>query len=422
MQENDKFFQCLLIMKTVINSLLILLVIFIFSVNVFSQEKESDRLKRQQKELQDKITFTENLLKSTESNKTNLTSSISLISNKIRYREALLNNITIQLKTLNSEVKELSEELEYLNKQLIGLEQQYKNMLIQAYKIRSESASVFFVISSSNYNQAIKRMAYLNQLTKHRADQIKKIRALRLTIEEKKRGIELKELNQQKLLVNKENEKTRYLKDRQKKLTVIKSLEGEEKKLQDELQAQRNKASQIKKAISNAIKKEIAEAQKREKAKPKSLAETKEIQLNNAGFESNKGRLPWPVSKGEITKGYGRQAHPVHVGVYTNNKGIDISTVKGASVRAVYKGKVTSIINIPGAGKAIIVSHGNYRTIYSNLQTVYVQKGDELETKQELGALLLNSNGSFSEVHFEIIKISSEGQINNLNPSFWIYQ
>lgn len=409
-------------MKTVINKIVFILIIGLISHAVYGQEKESERLKKQQKKLEESIVFTENLLKSTESNKSNLSNSVSLISNKIEYREALLNNISVQLKTLNSDVKLLSSEIDLLDKQLIGLEQQYKKMIIQAYKMRNEAASIFFIISSSNFNQANKRFEYLNQLTKHRADQIQRIKALRKKIEDKQIEVQQKKLDQEKLLVNKEKERRNYLRDRDNKLNVIKSLEGKEQKLQEELLAQRTKANEIKKAINSAIKKEIAEAQRREKEKPKTLAETREVELNNAGFEGNKGRFPWPVSKGEITKGYGKQAHPIHAGVYTYNKGVDISTVKGAAVRAIYEGKVTSIINIPGAGKAIIVSHGNYRTIYSNLQAVYVQKGDQIETKKEIGALLLHANGTLSEVHFEIIKISPEGKITNLNPLFWLYQ
>lgn len=388
----------------------------------FGQEKESERLKQQQKELEEKIIFTENLLKSTETNKSTLSKTVSLISHKIEYREALLNNITVQLRTINADVKSLSAEIDLLDNQLLGLEEQYKKMIVQAYKMRSESASIFFIISSTNFNQANKRLEYLAQLTKHRSDQIKKIKALRSKIKEKQAEVYQKRIDQEDLLLNKEKEKSNYLQDRDKKLNVIKDLEGKEKKLQDELLVQKSKANEIKKAITSAIRKEIEESRKREKAKPKTIAETKEVELSDAGFESNKGRFPWPVSKGEVTKGYGKQAHPIHVGVYTYNKGVDISTVKGAGVRAIYKGTVTSIINIPGAGKAVIISHGTYRTIYSNLQTVYVQKGDSIETKQEVGALLLNGSGALSEVHFEIIKITAEGKITNLNPCFWLYQ
>ena len=296
------FFQFLNSMKTAINKLSIL---FFFSVTIFmatAQEKESDKLKRQQEELNSKIAFTEKLLESTEDSKANLSSSISLISNKIKYREALLNNISVQLKTLNSDVKSISKELEILDAQLKNLEQQYKNMIVQAYKMRSESASVFFIISSTNFNQATKRLAYLNQLTKFRADQIQRIKLLRQTIASKKTEIEQKKIDQEKLLKNKEQEKSNYLKDRENKQSAVKELEGKELQLQSDLQAQKRKSDQIKRAISAAIRKEIEEARKKEKAKPKTLAETKEIAINNTGFENNKGRLPWPVSKGEVTK------------------------------------------------------------------------------------------------------------------------
>jgi septal ring factor EnvC (AmiA/AmiB activator) len=186
--------------------------------------------------------------------------------------------------------------------------------------------------------------------------------------------------------------------------------------------AQKQKSEEIKKAINKAINKEILAAREREKKKPKTLAETKETKLNNTGFEGNKGRLPWPVSKGEVTRGYGKQPHVFHAGIYTYNNGVDISTVKGSSVRTVYSGVVSSVIIIPGAGKAIIIAHGNYLTIYSNLQEAYVQKGDKVTAKQEIGSLLINTDGAMSEVHFEIRKITADGDIQILNPSYWLFE
>jgi len=165
----------------------------------------------------------------------------------------------------------------------------------------------------------------------------------------------------------------------------------------------------------------LSKRRNRVKYKMRSLADPKEVSLSNKGFEANKGRLPWPVKKGEITKGFGKQPHPVHVNVSTYNNGVDITTVKQSTVRAVYLGEVTSVIIIPGAGKAIIVKHGSYRTIYSNLQETYVAAGDKVEAKQEIGALLINSSGN-SEVHFEIRKITSDGQISNINPTYWLYR
>ena len=194
-------------------------------------------------------------------------------------------------------------------------------------------------------------------------------------------------------------------------------MQGKEQQLKSELVAQRKKAREIESAINAAINKEILA----EKKKTISLAKTKEIALSNKGFEDNKGRLPWPVTTGEITKGFGKQPHPLHVNVFTYNNGVDITTVKGSTVRAVYEGDVSSVIVIPGAGKAVIIAHGNYRTIYSNLQETYVKAGDHVSVKQEIGALLVNRSGN-SEVHFEIRKITTDGQISNINPTYWLYR
>ncbi len=408
-------------MKTAISKI-ILIGICLVSTVAFSQIKESDRLRKQQKELEDKINFTQNLLKSTAEDKVNVTKKISLISNKIQYREELLSNINVQLKRSNTDLILLEQEVKALNQQLLLLETQYKEMIVNAYRMRSGTASIYFILSATNYNQANKRMAYIEQITKYRADQINRIKQLKVKLEKTLSLINEKKLTQEELLLSKKSEKSKYLKDLNDQVTTVKSLEGKEQVLQDELTAQKKKSNDIKKAISKAINKEIAEAQRKAKSTPKTTEETREIELSNEGFEANKGKLPWPVSKGEVIKGFGKQSHPLHPGIYTYNNGVDISTVKGASVRSVYDGVVSSIIIIPGAGKAVIIAHGNYRTIYSNLQEVYVQKGDVIKTKDELGSLLHIANGSLSEVHFEIRKISAEGKILNINPSYWLYK
>jgi septal ring factor EnvC (AmiA/AmiB activator) len=386
------------------------------------QQKESDRLKKQQLDLQKKIEFTENLLQSTEDSKTELSKTIGLINNKISYRNELVNNINLQLKTLDDEIILLEDEVLQLEIQLNQLINQYKQMIVLAYKLRSNSASILFILSSENFNQANKRMEYMEQITKYRANQIRRINQTKLELEKKLDLLEQKREEQLELAHQKETEKNNYINDLSKKKEYITLLDSKQQELQQELTQQRKKEQDIKRAIDKAINKEIAEQRAKEKAKPKTVAETKETRLTNNGFEANKGRLPWPVSKGEVIKGYGKQPHPLHPGVYTYNNGIDITTVKGSTVRAVYSGVVSSVIIIPGAGKAIIIAHGNYRTIYSNLQESYVQKGDKVVAKQEIGSLLVNANGTMSDVHFEIRKITTEGQIKNLNPSYWLYK
>jgi murein DD-endopeptidase MepM/ murein hydrolase activator NlpD len=148
---------------------------------------------------------------------------------------------------------------------------------------------------------------------------------------------------------------------------------------------------------------------------------TPEIEPESAEFEKNRGSLPWPVEKGEITNYFGRNPHPTLAGVFTNNNGIDIGTAKGANVRSVFNGKVTSVFVIPNAGKCVIVSHGAYRTVYANLAEVTVSKGQEVKTKQTLGKLLPNENGGLSEAHFEIWKVTST-DMEKQNPTLWLFR
>ena len=390
-------------------------------MSLFGQEKESDRLKKQQAELEKKISYTETLLKNTEQNKQNLADNIGLLERKIEYRRDLLDNLKIQVTQLDNDINTLNLEITRLEMEVNRQKEQLKLMIQQAYKMRNSTASLLFVLSSESFNQANKRMEYLDQLTKYRANQIRKINTSKKLLEEQRNELQEKKKEKSLLANTQLQEQEKYVHDREHQKKVIEDLQGKEKQLQDELAAQRKKAKTIQNEINAAINKEILARRKKEKEKPRTLAETKEIELSNKGFEDNKGRLPWPVLKGEITRGFGKQPHPVHKTVFTYNNGVDITTVKGSTVRAVYSGEVSSVIVIPGAGKAVIVAHGNYRTIYSNLQETYVKQGDKVNAKQEIGALLINTSGN-SEVHFEIRKINADGNIANINPTYWLYR
>lgn len=407
-------------MLSVTRSLLLFL-FCAFSVITVAQQKDSDRLKKEQEELKKKIGFTEKLLESTKTNKENLTENIGLIERKIEYRDELLNNLDKQLSQLSMEIESMKEEIESLRLEIERQKAAYKAMLVHAYKMRSSSSSLIFILSSESFNQASKRMAYLKQLSKFRSDQIVKIQATKKKLDDELADLELKKKEKDDLMVEQKSEHTKYISDRENQKKQIENLKGKETQLQQELAAQKKKVKDIQNALNAALNKEILDKKKKKDEKPLTDKEIKEVELSNKGFEADKGKLPWPVSKGEITKGYGKQAHPVHINVYTQNNGVDITTSKGATVRAVYAGEVTSVILIPGAGKAVIIAHGDYRSIYSNLQEAYVTKGAKVETKQDIGYLLANESGT-SEVHFEICKITAEGDIVHVNPTYWITQ
>ncbi|MBD3639278.1 MAG: peptidoglycan DD-metalloendopeptidase family protein [Crocinitomicaceae bacterium] len=390
-----------------------------FSVfTTYGQEKKSDRLKKDQQELLKKISFTEKLLQSTKENQSNVTENLNLLERKIQYRQDLLNNLDIQLSQIDAQIANLQIDILKMEQQIIKHKEQYKLMIVQAYKMRNSHATLMFILSSESFNQANKRLEYIEQLKKYRQNQILKIQSAKAELEDLLEELEAKREQKKELQNVKSKEQNRYVNDREKQKQTIEELKGKEQQLQDELAQQKRQARELENQITAALDEEFRKAQKERNENPLTAEETKEIELNNKGFEANKGKLPKPVN-GVITRGYGKQQHPIYSTVFVDNPGIDYTTVKGSTVRAVYKGEVTAVIPISGAGNAIIIKHGNYRTIYSNLQETYVRKGDQVTPRQEIGALLTTPDGK-SILHFEIRVVDGKGGVTTINPTYWI--
>jgi septal ring factor EnvC (AmiA/AmiB activator) len=233
---------------------------------------------------------------------------------------------------------------------------------------------------------------------------------LRAQREEKNRLVEQQQAERQKLSSDRSGQ--------QSALSSLKKEEGRLRETQKKQERQRKDIdAAIRKAIEDALKpKAGTTAAKTGKLDITLTPEAKEL---NADFEKNKGKLPWPVEKGVITSKFGKQNHPVLPGIIIENNGVDITTEKGASVRAVFRGEVSSVIVIPGAGKAVILSHGAYRSVYSNLRDVSVTKGQKVETKQAVGTVITDEDGS--KAHLEIWKITAEGLVK-VDPGPWLFR
>jgi septal ring factor EnvC (AmiA/AmiB activator) len=179
----------------------------------------------------------------------------------------------------------------------------------------------------------------------------------------------------------------------------------------------KSKEKETKKKAGTSEKKQTESTSK--KSEDVVFVETPESSALGSNFSGNKGKLPFPVASGTITEKFGTNPHPTIKNVFTNNNGVDISTAKNANVRSVFEGEVSSVLTIPGAGKVVIIKHGNYRTVYSNLRECYVSVGSKVSTKQSIGSLLTYESGSVSIAHFEIHLVSG-GNIQCLNPSLWL--
>lgn len=427
------------------------LLLFVLTSTVTFSQSTSEKLKTEQTRLEKKISNTKSLLDKSKSNTEASLNELRLIDSQIKFREELVSNFDNQVRGAEVKVIEKDSEIKKLQGKLSRLKLQYKKLLLYAYKHRNKFGKMMFIFSSTNYNEAIKRGNYLERIADIQNKQFLIIRQHQGLIKEEITSIQKEKQYKMKVLEEKKSEKISIEKDKMKQEVVYKKFKQEEGKLLAQLKEDERKKEVLKQKISAAIQKEIAEAEAKRKkaeaaaeAKKKSAegttnstnpvvakkeetvvkkevayTETKESAAMSKSFEGNKGKLPWPVDKGSITEGFGKNPHPTLDNVFTNNNGIDISSPKNAQVRSVFEGEVTSVLSIPGAGKVVIIKHGNYRTVYSNLQDTYVKTGSKVTTKQAIGSLLVKDGSSVSVAHFEIHQVIGAA-VQCLNPTLWV--
>lgn len=442
-----------------VNRLLILL--FIFCGTFTFAQKTSDKLRKEQERLEKNIAQTKSLLEKTKSSSQATLNELKIIDNQIKYREKLLNNFDNQIRNAELKIEQKDQQVVELEARILKLKEQYKQLLIYAYKHRSAQGKMMYIFSANSYYEALKRSKYLDKIAEIQEKQRLIILQNTKLIQSEKIALQKEKELKLKVADEKRVERQEILKDKVKQQTTFQALKGEESKLTADLIAEEKKKAVIQLKIKEAIEKEIlaaeklrkekaakaaaaaekarlakvaaakAKAEKEGKPEPKpaveekapakpepTIAETKEVALNKS-FETNKGRLPWPVASGSITEGYGSHPHPTLPNLKTYNNGIDISAPKSAQVRSVFDGEVTSVLSIPGAGKVVIIKHGNYRTVYGNLQETYVSVGTSVSTKQAIGSLLPVNGQSLSVSHFEI-HLVQDGKVVRINPSLWI--
>lgn len=348
---------------------------------------------------------------------------LQLLENQITAREQLINTMSSELRKVDQRITEDLEMVASLKQDMAKLKEEYARMLHFAYRNRSAYDRMSYLFAANSFQQAYRRSRYLAQIAEQRKRQASLIEETRTTIDERLAGLQEQREEKTKLVSQQQVERQRLTNDRSGQQSALNNLKREEGRLRETQKKQESQRRDLDAAIRRAIEAEL---------KPKPTAGTKpgasakldltltpEAKELNSDFEKNKGKLPWPVEKGVITSRFGKQPHPVLKGIVIENNGIDITTEKNSSVRTLFRGEVSSVIVIPGAGKAVIVSHGVYRTVYSNLREVSVTKGQKVDTKQTVGTVLTDDHGSVA--HVELWKITAEG-LMKVDPGPWLFR
>ena len=402
------------------------MVLIALSFSVFSQSKS--QLEKKQKHLQSQIQEMNGMLDELSKNKK--ISEVAYIINvkKIEAREQLIESINEEIAELDRQIATQEGVIDSLQRQMALAREQYAKMLVYAYKNRNSVNSVIFVFSAPDFQVAYKRIKYLKKIAEYREYQAKELRVAQEKVEGKIAFLETQKSRKRRALGNKYYEKQKLTAEKSENQEALQTLQKDEITLRTKIKKKQREAQQLNKQIEEIIQREIRLAQERARRERERNAgvenrpkNTLKIELNKVdgalsdNFEGNKGKLPWPVPNGTISAKFGANRHPVLHEVTVNNNGINILTSKGVDATAIFDGNVVAIIVLPSGGKsAVLIQHGAYFTMYSNLNTVKVKKGQAVKIGQKLGTIKTEDDGR-TEIHFELWK-GGEKQ----NPATWI--
>lgn len=364
-------------------------------------------LQKQQRELQQQLEQTSHMLKQTKQSETATVNKLNLLNNDIKTRKKLIKNIQSEITGLNTEMGQLRDKRTELQKQLEECKADYAQMIRETHYADMKQSPLLFLLSSETFQQLSRRIRYLQQFAAYRKEQVKQIESIQADIDQQNKLLEQRKDDRSAALKNQKREQDKLASDERKHQSMLKTLKKQEKDLLAKQKEQQKKANELNKQIEELISKQVRTT----------TTLTKEQQLIAGGFEANQGRLPWPVEKGYISGHFGKHKHPVHEHVTVDNKGIYLQTVNGANARAVYEGEVTWCSQMNG-NYAVIIQHGNYRTVYSPLKSITVKQGDKVTAKQTIGIIYTDSSeDNKTELYFQLYKDRSI-----LNPSLWLAQ
>jgi len=403
-------------------------------------QRKREALEQQRKENQKRLQETNKILEQTELEKDDNIGQLNALSEQVRTRKQIIDDINKELGALQEEINQVSLIISGLNKDLSELKREYGDMVYAASKV-SLYNRLMFVFSSKTFNQFVSRLQYLKQYAKARREQVAMMGRVKENklIQQNRLSEKLKQ--KEALLDNELTEKEKLLLAQSRKEQVIKRLSKKEQKLKDEIKERKAADSRLERLISELIKREMKRAARAAKARARKeelargetpatvaakeekesktavsvVALTPETRVVSNNFAENKGKLHWPVETGFISSRFGKHEHPVLKGIMVDNLGIDIQTKASQPVRAIYDGEIGFVANVPGLnGKIVSVIHGDYFTVYCNLQDVNVGTGDKVKANQVLGEVYTDRNG-ISELQFQIWKNS-----DRLNPESWL--
>lgn len=366
-------------------------------------------LEKRKDEASKEINYTNKLLEQTQKNRKTSLNNLILLKNKIERRKNLIASINEEINLIGESIKEKESVIKSLEEDVKKIRKQYEILIYYAYRNKKYKSNLSFIFAADNFNQAYKRIKYMQKIAEFRHKQAKLIKRLQKVLTDNIEDLEEEKKEKELLLVEEQKEWDKLNREKSEENNLVVNLQKKEKELKRKLREKRRIAKKLEEEIERLIAEEARKARGLDRLTP-------EQKLVADNFRSNKGRLPWPTERGIITEKYGLHKHEILKGVQVRNNGVDIATSQGATARTVFEGEVRKIIAIPGANQAVIIRHGNYLSVYQNLVNVAVKTGDSVSVKERIGTIFTDTNNDNKTVlHFEIWEEDTK-----LDPSVWL--
>ena len=394
----------------------LILAFLLSALLVHAQKSTQKQLEEKKADIKKELKEINALLFTNKQTKAAVFSDVENLSYKIERKQELIKLTNQQINLLNQEIEDNSKFIEKLEKDLFEVKEAYKEMILKSFKSKSGKNRLMFILSSETFFQAFKRTQYIKQYSLFRKNQAKKIGLISAELKEiKKELLYKRDLKQGLLTKNRSTQKTLESEKKEAK-NIISKLRNKEKKYKRNIIAKEKESQKIDKQIDKLIREAIARSNKNKSSKnSKGFNLTPEAKALAKKFELNKGKLPWPVSRGVVIQKFGTQPHPVVKTAKIKSNGIVIATEKSQKVKTVFEGSVLSVLQFRGSNPTVLVQHGNYITAYKNLSKVFVSKGDKVSSNQYIGEVFTNSSTGKSSIQFSIFQKTTP-----LNPLLWI--